>query len=95
VSRGDKPLDKYVHWLTRDPILRKRWRETETLIIDESEYGKLDASHSLRSVSMLNGEFFDLLSKIGRALRNSSAPFGGMQVRHACRWPRISLNASW
>ncbi len=47
-----------------DPLLR--WRACRVLIIDE--------------VSMLDGRMFDTLESIARSVRNSQAPFGGIQL---------------
>lgn len=44
----------------------KRWRRTETLIIDE--------------ISMIDGVLFDKLEQLGRSLRESTKPFGGIQL---------------
>ena len=46
--------------------LYKRWNETQVLIIDE--------------VSMLHASFVDMLDKVGKHLRRSDKPFGGLQV---------------
>jgi ATP-dependent DNA helicase PIF1 len=43
-----------------------RWNTTQVLIIDE--------------ISMLDAEYFDKLNQLGRALRKSSKPFGGVQL---------------
>lgn len=43
-----------------------RWIRTKVLIIDE--------------VSMLDGDLFDKLAKLGSIIRKSSVPFGGIQV---------------
>ncbi|KAF8227485.1 hypothetical protein L208DRAFT_293527 [Tricholoma matsutake] len=43
-----------------------RWQRTKVLIIDE--------------VSMVDGDLFDKLSKIGSMLRKKIEPFGGIQV---------------
>lgn len=45
---------------------RKRWEKIDILIIDE--------------VSMLSHRTFELLDRIGKAVRKSQAPFGGIQV---------------
>eukprot|EP00931_Biecheleriopsis_adriatica_P005708 TRINITY_DN107193_c0_g1_i1.p1 TRINITY_DN107193_c0_g1~~TRINITY_DN107193_c0_g1_i1.p1 ORF type:complete len:550 (-),score=135.43 TRINITY_DN107193_c0_g1_i1:168-1772(-) len=45
---------------------RARWQETQVLVIDE--------------ISMLDGDFFELLEKIARRTRASEKPFGGMQL---------------
>ncbi len=46
--------------------LYKRWNETQVLIIDE--------------VSMLHASFVDILDRVGKHLRRSDKPFGGLQV---------------
>lgn len=43
-----------------------RWNITKTLIIDE--------------ISMLDADYFDKLNELGKALRKSSKPFGGVQL---------------
>lgn len=45
---------------------RRRWRETEVLVIDE--------------ISMLDAELFDKLERIARAVRQRERPFGGIQL---------------
>jgi ATP-dependent DNA helicase PIF1 len=44
----------------------QRWRKCQALIIDE--------------VSMLDGQFFDLLEAVARKVRGNSRPFGGIQL---------------
>lgn len=44
----------------------KRWNDTQVLIIDE--------------ISMLHASFVDMLDKLGKHLRRSDKPFGGLQV---------------
>lgn len=44
----------------------KRWNETQVLIIDE--------------ISMLHASFVDMLDKLGKHIRRSDKPFGGLQV---------------
>ncbi len=46
--------------------IKQRWRELQTLIIDE--------------VSMLTPELFDKLEVLARSIRNSKLPFGGIQI---------------
>lgn len=45
---------------------RKNWKSTKLLIIDE--------------VSMMSKHLFELLDYLGKQIRNSSKPFGGMQL---------------
>lgn len=44
----------------------KRWNDTQVLIIDE--------------ISMLHASFVDMLDKLGKHMRRSDTPFGGLQV---------------
>jgi ATP-dependent exoDNAse (exonuclease V) alpha subunit len=46
--------------------LHKRWNTTQVLIIDE--------------VSMLHASFVDMLDRVAKHIRRSTAPFGGLQV---------------
>ena len=47
-------------------LAKKRWRTTHVLVIDE--------------ISMLSKALFEKLDKIGKSIRNSSRPFGGIQL---------------
>lgn len=60
LSRGDLEV------LAEQPRLRKRFLETEVLIIDE--------------ISMLDHKRLDLVNKVLKSLRANEAPFGGLQV---------------
>eukprot|EP01134_Creolimax_fragrantissima_P002627 CFRG2627T1 len=42
------------------------WKRCQTLLIDE--------------VSMIDGDYFDLLDQVARSVKNSSLPFGGIQL---------------
>lgn len=44
----------------------ERWKETDTLIIDE--------------ISMLDGDLFDTLEECARCIRHNDEPFGGIQL---------------
>ena len=50
----------------KNKFARDRWRSTKVLIIDE--------------VSMMSDELFDLLNLVGKTIRKSTKPFGGMQL---------------
>ncbi len=58
--------DGDIRKLQRRPYLRKRFRKTNVLVIDE--------------ISMLHSFQFDLIDRICRAFKNRLKPFGGMQV---------------
>lgn len=60
------PVDKLIDKVHNSRNARERWRRAKVLIIDE--------------ISMIDGDFFDKLEHIGRALNQNSRPFGGIQV---------------
>lgn len=65
IGRGEGSLESLTRAASRmDPMLR--WRAARVLIVDE--------------VSMLDGRLFDTLEAIARAVRGTSAPFGGIQL---------------
>jgi ATP-dependent exoDNAse (exonuclease V) alpha subunit len=53
-------------WLRANDHLRKRYNATDVLVIDE--------------VSMLHGQRLDMVNEACKLLRESEAPFGGLQV---------------
>jgi ATP-dependent DNA helicase PIF1 len=53
-------------WLSENDRLRKRYNNTDVLIIDE--------------VSMLHGARLDMINEVCKLLRKSDKPFGGLQV---------------
>lgn len=61
-----QPDDVIVRTILKMRYKRKRWATVDILVIDE--------------VSMLSHRTFELLDKIGKAVRRSDAPFGGIQV---------------
>lgn len=50
----------------QNKFTRKKWKEIKTLIVDE--------------VSMLSIRLFELLNEIGKTIRKSTLPFGGIQL---------------
>jgi len=60
--------DKSVQDIVEDMnfLAKNRWRTTHVLVIDE--------------ISMLSKALFEKLDKIGKSIRNSSRPFGGIQL---------------
>jgi len=61
----------------------RRWRQTTTLIVDESEqrYGlRIEPQLTRSQVSMIDGTLFDKLEYVARVARISDKPFGGLQV---------------
>jgi len=61
---GKEPVEQLLGRISN--VAKKRWIETEILIIDE--------------ISMLSGDMFDKLSIIGSRMRNDRRPFGGIQL---------------
>ena len=62
---------------------RKKWRQVDILIVDE--------------VSMLNQELFEQLDAVGKAVRKSARPFGGIQVVFCgdfCQLPPVSTDGT-
>jgi ATP-dependent DNA helicase PIF1 len=67
VGLGDEVVAKLAAKIMFKPAAKKRWMETDILIIDE--------------ISMLGGDFFDKLDFIGRTLRQREMdPMGGIQL---------------
>ncbi|MCK9356358.1 MAG: PIF1 family DEAD/DEAH box helicase [Dehalococcoidia bacterium] len=66
IELGDGSAERLVGRVRANSAAALRWRACETLVIDE--------------ISMITGALIDKLDVIGRALRNSVLPFGGIQV---------------
>ncbi|KAF9454282.1 hypothetical protein P691DRAFT_656375, partial [Macrolepiota fuliginosa MF-IS2] len=68
IGLGNDTAEKLVDRVRKNKKAFMRWMKTKVLIIDE--------------VSMVDGDLFDKLSRIGSAVRKRpSEPFGGIQVR--------------
>jgi len=66
IGLGKEPAPELVKKIKRNQKTRSKWLKTKVLIVDE--------------VSMVDGELFDKLEAVARALRNNGRPFGGIQV---------------
>jgi ATP-dependent DNA helicase PIF1 len=66
IGLGLDPAEKICATIKGKREVKMRWEKTEILVIDE--------------ISMLSAEMFDLLSEVGRVIRNDERPFGGMQI---------------
>ena len=64
IARG--PVDKIISSAIKSRKVASSWKKTKILIIDE--------------VSMMSQKIFELLDELGRRIRNSPLPFGGIQV---------------
>jgi len=66
IGLGKEDVPALVKKIKRNPKAKNRWIKTKILIIDE--------------ISMVDGDLFDKLEGIARALRNNGRPFGGIQL---------------
>jgi ATP-dependent DNA helicase PIF1 len=64
IANGE--IKDIVERLVENKYLRKTWRSTKVLIIDE--------------VSMMSKKIFELLNVLAKSMRNNARPFGNMQV---------------
>jgi ATP-dependent DNA helicase PIF1 len=66
VGLAKDPVSKLISSIRKSSRSMKRWLLTDILIVDE--------------VSMMPTDFFEKLDAIGKKIRNSSKPFGGIQL---------------
>jgi len=66
IKLGNKTIEETCNDVAKSRYYGKSWRKTGILIVDE--------------VSMMSRKVFDLLNAVGKRLRRSDKPFGGMQV---------------
>ena len=66
IGLGKEPVPELVKKIKRNQKAKNRWMRTKVLIVDE--------------ISMVDGDLFDKLEAIARAIRNNGRPFGGIQL---------------
>ena len=66
IGLGKEAVPELVKKIKRNQKAKQRWLRTKILIIDE--------------ISMVDGDLFDKLEAIARAIRNNGRPFGGIQL---------------
>lgn len=66
IGLGKEAVPELVKKIKRNQKAKMRWMRTKILIIDE--------------ISMVDGDLFDKLEAIARAIRNNGRPFGGIQL---------------
>ena len=66
IGLGKEPLPELIKKVKKNQKAKNRWLRTKVLIIDE--------------ISMVDGDLFDKLEGIARAVRNNGRPFGGIQL---------------
>jgi len=66
IGLGNRPLEELIRKINFNKHSKASWQTTDILVIDE--------------VSMLSQRLFELLDIIGKRIRRSSKPFGGIQL---------------
>jgi ATP-dependent DNA helicase PIF1 len=66
IGLGNGSIDQVVTKIMKNRYLKATWKGTDILIIDE--------------VSMMSLKIFEMLDAIGKAVRKSQKPFGGIQM---------------
>ncbi|KAI1282083.1 ATP-dependent DNA helicase PIF1 [Halotydeus destructor] len=66
IGHGKGSLAECISAISGNERKLTAWKKVKTLIIDE--------------ISMVDGDFFDKLEQIARTVRNSTLPFGGIQL---------------
>jgi len=66
VGLGKEDVPALVRKVKKSQKAKNRWMRTKVLIVDE--------------ISMVDGELFDKLEALARAIRNNGRPFGGIQL---------------
>ena len=66
IGLGKEAVPELVKKIKRNAKAKQRWMRTKVLIVDE--------------ISMVDGDLFDKLEAIARAIRNNGRPFGGIQL---------------
>lgn len=75
IGLGKKPVSSLVREIENDKYKKKRWLETEMLIIDE--------------ISLISPILFDKLECIARHVRKNCLPFGGIQLVISGDWLQL------
>ena len=66
IGLGNGSIEQVVSKIVKNKYAKSTWKHTDILIIDE--------------VSMMSKKLFEMLDAIGKAIRKSSKPFGGIQL---------------
>jgi ATP-dependent DNA helicase PIF1 len=66
IGLGNNTVENLIIKIKKNPLNTFIWKNTDILVIDE--------------ISMLSLKLFTILNEIGKILRNSSKPFGGIQL---------------
>ena len=66
IKLANGPPDKIIHSVLRNKFAMREWKGIKVLIVDE--------------VSMMSRKIFDILDSIGKSIKTSPKPFGGIQM---------------
>lgn len=66
IGWGREPVAELCNTINKIPKVKRRWRVTDLLIVDE--------------ISMIQPDLLEKLDAIGKLLRKKTAPFGGIQL---------------
>ena len=66
IGLGNGTIEQLVARIKKNKFSKNIWKETDILVVDE--------------ISMLALKLFNILNDIGKAVRNNSKPFGGIQL---------------
>ena len=66
IGLGKDPAEKLIATINKFSPVKKRWKKTEVLIIDE--------------ISMMTPELLELIDKIAKGVRGNTKPMGGIQM---------------
>lgn len=66
IGLGNGTIEQNVTKIMKNKFAKATWKETDILIVDE--------------VSMMSKKLFEMLDAIGKAVRKSTKPFGGIQL---------------
>ena len=66
IGLGKEPVPELIKKIRGNNKAKQRWRSCKVLVMDE--------------ISMVDGDLFDKLEAIARAIKNNGRPFGGIQL---------------
>jgi ATP-dependent DNA helicase PIF1 len=66
IGLGNGSIEYLINKVQKNQLAKRMWKDTDLLIIDE--------------VSMMSQKLFETLDMIGKVIRKSSKPFGGIQL---------------
>jgi ATP-dependent DNA helicase PIF1 len=83
IGLGREKAEQLADRVRKNKKASSRWMKTKVLVIDEGLSYPLFRSYICLGailVSMVDGDLFEKLSKVGSLIRKHNDPFGGIQV---------------